>query len=303
MNNKEFNNLLSQREALKRMIERSNPEHVLEHRSLKAALSEIEEIISSRRLVSDPARVRLTFNGKPVIGSHGIYADFASKIVNAFTDTITAVAASLSEPLAAKGPIPNKDLNQLLITNTVLGSFGFELEEYRPESLLIEDESAVAIAIEKTQKILEGTTGTDDELADSIVETDPRAIGKLKNFLSILSENESVCALQYKERFFRFSDVTQVKSSLQRISSDNLSEEERDLPGIFIGFIPKTRTFEFRPNDQEESIVGKALPSLTEIGSINSHLNQPATVKMLVTTVGNGKPRYQLIGSPVWNGA
>ncbi len=33
------------------------------------------------------------------------------------------------------GPIPNRDQNQLLITNTAVGSFGFELEEYCAEQL------------------------------------------------------------------------------------------------------------------------------------------------------------------------
>jgi len=79
-----------------------------------------EEPVNER----EPERVQLTFNGLPVIGSHGIFAEFGMKAV-------TAVAASLCTPLAAMGPIPNREQHQLLITNTALGSFGFELEEYR----------------------------------------------------------------------------------------------------------------------------------------------------------------------------
>ena len=77
----------------------------------------------------EPARARLTFNGVPVIGSHGIFADFGMRAVSSFTDAVASVAASLTAPLASMGPIPNRDQNQLLITNTAVGSFGFELEE------------------------------------------------------------------------------------------------------------------------------------------------------------------------------
>src|SRR4051794_28560429 len=78
----------------------------------------------------EPARVRLTFNGRPVIGSHGIFAEFGMKAVTSFTEAVAAVAASLAAPLAPMGPIPNREQHQLLITSTALGSFGFELEEY-----------------------------------------------------------------------------------------------------------------------------------------------------------------------------
>jgi hypothetical protein len=80
----------------------------------------------------EPARVRLTFNGRTVIGSHGIFAEFGMKAVSHFTEAVAAVAASLITPLAEMGPIPNREQYQLLITNTALGSFGFESEEYWP---------------------------------------------------------------------------------------------------------------------------------------------------------------------------
>ena len=49
----------------------------------------------------DSGRQSLTFNGLPVIGSHGIFADFGMKAVSSFTDAVATVAASLSAPLAA----------------------------------------------------------------------------------------------------------------------------------------------------------------------------------------------------------
>lgn len=83
----------------------------------------------------EPVRFLLTFNGRPIIGSHGIFAEFGMKAVSHFTDAVVVMAASLGTPLAAAGPIPNREQHQLLITNTALGSFGFELEEYGSQQL------------------------------------------------------------------------------------------------------------------------------------------------------------------------
>ena len=76
------------------------------------------------------------------------------KAVNGFTEAVAAVAASLNAPLNAMGPIPNREQNQLLITNTALGSFGFELEEIPAVQGTLDGESTVEQAIEKTQSIL-----------------------------------------------------------------------------------------------------------------------------------------------------
>jgi len=50
------------------------------------------------------------------------------KAVNSFTETVAAMAASLTGPLAAMGPIRDREQHQLLITSTALGSFGLSLK-------------------------------------------------------------------------------------------------------------------------------------------------------------------------------
>lgn len=100
------------------VIERMSLESRLE--SAKAALAGLPQQFAPK--------ARLTFRGKPVFGSHGIAADFGGKAAGAFSDAFAAVAAGLSEGLRYMGPIPNRDKNQLLITGTAIGSFGFEFE-------------------------------------------------------------------------------------------------------------------------------------------------------------------------------
>lgn len=294
--------LLAERTALRRMIESTPTEDVLDRGSLTARLEEVEHQISEAKVSErEPARARITFNGRPVVGSYGIFADFGTKIIGAFNEAVTAVAASLSGGLAAKGPIPNREQNQLLITNTVLGSFGFDLEEYRNEQSWIDDKSTLDLAIERTQSLLQGSIETDDELlADTASELDQRALDKVRAFISTLAENEAVCALQYRNQVFRFSDVGQVRLSLERIGSDNLREDEQLLRGDFQGVLPRRRTFEFKIAGTDEFIVGKVSPNIEDVDLINKHLHQQVEIRTMVTRVGDGRPRYLLIALPQW---
>jgi len=263
-------------------------------RSLEAQLSEAE---TAGR---EPARARLTFRGRPVIGSHGVFAEFGMKATTAFVDVVSKVAAALTGPLATMGPVPNRDANQLLITSTAIGSFGFELEEYRDGQLPFAEDSPAAQAFELTQLLLQSTIGTDDELADSAAATDPRALASVRNFLEVLASNEAVCTFDYRGRSFRFSDVGQVRRSLARIGQDNLHEEQTSLSGEFQGVLPKGRNFEFKLADRDEVVRGKVGPAIADPEIINRHLHQPATIQVLATRVGNGKPRYVLTAVPAW---
>ena len=248
----------------------------------------------------EPVRVRLIFNGRPVVSNHGIFAEFGMKAVTSFTEAVTAIAASLNGPLAAMGPIPNREQHQLLITSTAMGSFGFELEEYRAGQLLFEEESLVAQALERTQNLLQGTVGTDDQLADSASETDPRALDKVRAFLQTLSDAEATCTMQYQDKGFRFTDVGQVRNSLVRLGRDNLLEDEQFLDGEFLGVLPKGRTFEFKLTGQDEVIRGKVGMVISDAARLNQHLHCPTHIKVMVTRVGSGRPRYVLVEEPLW---
>lgn len=263
-------------------------------RSIETQLAEMP--VNEREI----ARARLTFNGAPVIGSHGIFADFGMRAVSSFTDAVASVAASLTAPLASMGPIPNRDQNQLLITNTAVGSFGFELEEFNGAQLPFEEESPVGIALDRTQALLQGTLGNDEDLADIASETDPRALDKIRAFLKVLVDSDAVCALQYRGRGVRFTDVGQVRSSLERLGADNLRESQQRLQGEFVGALPKSRTIEFKLAGDENIIRGKVAASILNVDEINQHLHQLTFIDVMTTQVGNGRPRYLLMQMPKW---
>lgn len=250
----------------------------------------------------EPARATLTFNGRPVIRSHGVFADFGMKAVNAFSDAVAAVAASLTAPLAQMGPIPHREQNQMLITGTAVGSFGFELEEHGNGQLPLEEKTTVRLAIERTQELLFGSIAADDELlADAASDIDRRALEKVRAFVATLADNEAICTLQYESQAFRFNSVGQVREALERLSTDNLVEEQVQLNGHFEGVIPSRRTFEFKLAGSDEVIVGKVAPAISDPFEVNRHLREQVTISVMQTRVANGRPRYLLLALP-WPG-
>lgn len=301
MNTFDRQHLLAEQKFLREQLDGLPTTARLTRMSTEARLKLIEAQLAELPIDErEPARARLTFNGAPVIGSHGIFADFGTRAVSSFTDAVASVAASLAAPLASMGPIPNRDQNQLLITNTAVGSFGFELEEFRGNQLLLDDESPVAIALDRTQALLQSTLGTDEDLADMASETDPRALDKIRGFLKVLVDNSAICALQYKDRGIRFTDVGQVRRSLERLGADNLKESEQTLHGKFIGALPKSRTFEYMLAEHEQIIRGKAASIIQNVDEINQHLHHKVSIKVMVTQVGSGRPRYLLTKMPQW---
>lgn len=301
MNIQEYNHLRSEQTALRRMLVSMPVENVLDRSGIEARLEEIGERLSAAGVPSrSPARAVLTFRGRPVVDQQGIFADFGTQAANRFTDAIAKVAAGLSAPLSAMGPIPHRTDGQLLITSTAVGSFGFEFEEYCPNVLDFGEENPAGQALEIVRGLLESTQGTDDDLADSAAAADPRAITAVREFLDLLVSNEAICALEYNERIARFRDVGEVRRAVQRLSGDNLRENETTLHGEFQGVLPKARRFEFKLSADGEVIRGKVGPAITDPDVINRYLHRPTEISVITTQVGNGKPRYVLLALPSW---
>lgn len=269
----------------------------LTRRSLQRRLDGIQARLAEEAVdATEPAKSRLTFRGRPVRGTHGIAADFGVAATKAFADAVSAVAASFAGPLAAVGRIPNREQNQLLITGTALGSFGFEFEEARrPELPLLHAESALSQALTTTVRLFENTTRSDDELADSIAEIDPRALEKVKTFLAILADNEAACAVETETASFRFLDSNQVSQSALRLSNDNVREDQVIVNGYFAGVLPNHRNFEFQADNEPDVFYGKIAPSVADPYGLAANVRQRYTAIFARTRVGDGAPRYVLL--------
>jgi hypothetical protein len=294
MSTLEMKELEGQRRFLADQIGRIPAGASLTRRSLESRLKTVEAAISRLpRLARDPARVSVTFRGKPVLGAHGVVAQFGTDAARAFTDAVAAVSAALQFPLRASGPIPER--NRLLITGTALGSFGFEFEEIVAGDAQ-DGASIVATALEKTQTLIATSAeGSDDELAETVGNLDPRALSKVRDFLKVLAENDATCAIQRDGVRFSFPDGLAVEKSLERLNADNVREVSLDLNGIFIGVMPVHRTFEFREDGQEHIIYGKISPLIDEPGLLTGHWGNRFRIQVVKTQVGNGNPTYTLL--------
>lgn len=296
MNIQERRQLLAEKTSLERMLASLPESSVIDRMSLEARKEEVEQALATAPVATrEPARARLTFRGKPIVGSHGMFAEFGAKAINAFADAVAAIGASQTTALGTRGALPNREEYQLLITGTALGSFGFELEEAPKDETLLPEMSLVDHAIEQTRKIMEASLGTDDELTEAIADADPRAVEALRGFLKTLGDQEAVCALEYKEEVFRFADVSQVRRSLGRLQQDNIREEDKPLSGQFLGVLPKRRTFEFQVADSQEIIAGKVGPDIEDAADINHVLGQPLTIRVHTKGAGTGRPKYTLL--------
>lgn len=295
--------LRSERSALVALLASTPEDDVIDRSSLQAKLEQVEGLIAAAGELREPARALLTFSGRPVVGTHGIYADFAMKAVNGFAEAVAAVAASLTAPLAAMGPIPNREQNQLLITNTALGSFGFELEELPAAQLSISEQSAVEQAIQKTQEILIAAAAADDDaLGESAAEVDQRAIDKIRAFVDALQANDALCALNFRNRVFRFASGAEVARASEQMSAANLTESVEVLEGQFVGALPlKRKSFEFRLHESGEVIVGRFAPTVSEPEEVNRHLHVLCSARFAIKRVGQGRPRYVLVELPEWS--
>jgi hypothetical protein len=303
MNHDEYNFVSSEIKELESLLEKIPKQKAINRIGLEARLKSAKEAIAGFNPEQSPRKARLTFRGRPVFGSHGVSAEFASKASVFFTDAFSAVVAGITENLRYMGPIPDKEKNQLLITGTAIGSFGFEFELPKVEPEAPAEQAALfpisnrpEDAMHKLEKLFQvAAEGSDDDIAELVEEIHPRAVKKAAEFLGYISEQEAWCGLEFKESFFRFSGIDQVRASVERLKSNNIKESDDTFTGEFQGVLPKGRTFEFKLRDQEGVLRGKVGPDVQDADVLNREfLHKLVNVRLHVIQVGQGRPRYTL---------
>ncbi|WP_192560260.1 hypothetical protein [Pseudomonas allokribbensis] len=246
-----------------------------------------------------PAKAVVTYKGAPVWGVHGVVAEFGAIATAKFSEAIAAVAASIGGVLNDFGPIPNKAQNQILITGTAIGSFGFEFEEAPSleAQLPLEGTTSVSQAFELVAELLEASTKSDEELSEPASRLGTRALAMISDYLDKLIAYEAYCSMATRDHLFTFTSVDQVRISRSRLSIENIVEKDVEFTGDFLGAFPAERRFEFKT--QEGSIIhGRIAASVENPAVINMHLNKSFTVQLRARTVGNGRPRYTLTTLP-----
>lgn len=292
----EYQMVASEIQELESILASIPAANVIERLAFEERLNAAKLILEKLPAYQKPKKARLTFRGRPVFGSHGIAADFGSKAAGTFADAFAAVAAGLNESLRYMGPIPDKAKNQLLITGTAVGSFGFEFELPTQHDDLFPDTGKGEEALEKMQSLLRlSTEGTDDEITELVDAIHPRAVRKVADFLSYLAQQQAWCGLEFKDQFFRYQDIAQLQASVERLQEENIHEREEEYTGEFQGVLPHSRAFEFSLANQKGILKGKVDISIDDPDVLNREwLHKAVIVKLSVIQVGQGRPRFTL---------
>lgn len=280
--------LASEVTELERLLANVPKKNIIERISLEARLKSVKAKLDALPPQQNTVKTMLTFRGKPVLGSSGITADFGGKVVGVFSDIFAMIAAGLGDGLHDMGPIPNRDKNQLLITGTAVGSFGFEFE-FPEAEIPMETMTKIEALFRLAAK------GTDDEVTEVIEAVPQRAVNKMYDFLALLVKEQALCGLEFADKKFRYHDLDQLKNSCERLKADNIHEREELCIGEFQGVLLSGRTFEFQRTDQKSLIKGKIDNALADPTMLNREwLHKPVQVKFHVIQVGQGRPRFTL---------
>jgi len=216
--------------------------------------AELQKLAGTRHTT---ASVLLSFDGGPVRGSYGIDADFAGRALQDYQELLAKQAAAHETGgLARMGPVPDRQLSRLNITNVVHGSFGFLLEEDGADQPQLID-SALLVSVKRITDLLQAFTDSNQQTFEqALAEIDPRVFISLKKFIEDLYRGGATLKLIEDDRQVVF-DNTAVNIARERIVATDVSDDEVVLEGELLGVVPIQRRFDFRVHPSQEDIKGK----------------------------------------------
>ena len=238
----------------------SDPVGVVQYQQRRQELE--QEIEGLRDGEVHPASVALYFGGKPVLGSRGIAADFAGKALEHFQEIISKqFATDELGALGERGRIPLKPLTSLMVTGVTQGSFGFLLDELDEQTQMFD--TALKQVVSESMAVIESAGSADENAFEQAAEAlDGRTLAALKDFFVHLDATEATLRLVDDKRDLSL-DRDAVHRARVRTEATKIDEEDKDVTGVLLGFLPKERRFELQlPSG--ETICGTATKEATE---------------------------------------
>ena len=242
--------------AVTALLDGLDPEDVMMRFSLEARRDELLELIEEAGAEPDDiaASAVLFFGGQPVTGTRGIESDFAGEAVSKFQDLVAKVMAKELGALSERGVVPNKRAAVLHITNITRGSFGFVLEEVRPQGLPMD--SPLKSAVSEATKLLDAFGHPSDAQYEEAVEkADPRILDTARDFFRLMRQRSATLRLVTNEWECRLG-VDGVTRAAERAKSTATKSTEESIRGQLVGVLPDARRFEFRTDDSRRVIDG-----------------------------------------------
>jgi hypothetical protein len=247
--------------------------------------------------------VALFFAGAPVVGSHGIRADFAGKAVEKFQDIVSKrFAASEVGDLGERGPVPLRANSELLLTNVARGSFGVVLEEADTNQPLTETQ--MKVVLDDVVQTIQTAAVEENEPFDTLLETiDHRYLRALGGFFELLDDQAATVRVVEGERDHQFTSL-EIHRARERTSATQIDERDDERLAGTLFLLPGPRRFEL-VLDEGVSISGTvsrefANAHLEDVGHANDVVGRRWRVRARTRTVTrpNYAPKvtYRLLG-------
>lgn len=194
--------------------------------------------------------VALFFTGAPVVGSHGIKADFAGKAVEKFQDIVSKrFAASEVGDLGGRGPVPLRANSDLLLTDVARGSFGVVLEEATDNQALTETQ--LKIVLDEVVETFGVAAGEDGEPFEELLERiDTRYLRSLGEFFKLLDEEDATVRVVEGEQDRQFTPV-EIRRARERTGAAEIEERDNEPLIGRLYLLPAHRRFELVLDDGE----------------------------------------------------
>ncbi|MBN9008078.1 MAG: hypothetical protein J0H40_22025 [Rhizobiales bacterium] len=270
------------------LLDRVGDRDVMSRFGLEDQLSELREALARLEAVPPEtlASAALFFGGRPVLGTQGIESGFAGSAVGQFQDLVSMVHAHDTVGLAERGTVPRRSSSTLHITNIVRGSFGFLLEEVRPQ-LQMMDSSLKTAVDEATQLLMAFGEGDEEKFRSAVEEIDQRVLAASGDFFDLMRKSGATVRLVSGETDRSFgSDV--VARAVERARTTTVVDGNDIIRGQLAGVLPESHQFEFRAADERGTIRGRVDRSLTphQLGLFNKeYVNTNSRAKFKVKRV------------------
>jgi len=231
--------------------------HMQFSRRLEHLTQRLQEIESAP---STTAEVGLFFGGRPVVGSHGIIAEFGAKAIAEFQTLVSSAFAAQEGTLGARGPVPQRDRTQLLLTDVARGSFGFILHQAEDPELV---DSAMKNVVSHAVDLVFRVASPDQEMFDSLAEgVDNRVLVCLRSFFKVLDDAGATIRIVENRREFTLQRE-EVGLARERTENVSFAETEGEATGA-IYVLPVSRRFELHPLGGGEALKGSIAPECLE---------------------------------------
>ena len=270
-------------------------ERAIERIGLQSRLDRIRRRLEGVPIPPQPKELYISFDGKPVVASYGIDANFAADAINIFSDTIRITTAGLTGELKATGQVPENALSQPMLLIMSSSSFGFQIEIPLPE----DDPYGFSYpeeAFNLLQELLRVTkVGDDDALSFAAATLHPRAVNKVAELLDFMQKREAQFTTDYRGNRVQFETDTEIEEAVKRLAPSNTQIQTNEVVGTMIEIIPETRLFQLNATDGDH-FHGQIGPEIRDPHQIaEQHTNRNVRAHIRTARIGRGSPSHSLV--------